>query len=122
MLLNILSNAIKFTDAGGSVEVRAELGDGLALIVKDSGIGIEPEDIGRVLTPFEQVASTYARGHDGAGLGLPLTKALIERHGGGLSLYSAPGIGTAVRLSFPAERVLHAELAPTMAVDGGASD
>jgi signal transduction histidine kinase len=122
MLLNILSNAIKFTDAGGSVEVRAELGDGLELIVKDSGIGIGPEDIGRVLTPFEQVASTYSRNHDGAGLGLPLTKALIEQHGGRLSLYSAPGIGTAVRLSFPAERVLRERVEPAMAVAGGAAD
>jgi signal transduction histidine kinase len=116
MLLNILSNAVKFTGPGGSVKITAELGDGMELIVKDSGIGIAPQDIGRVLTPFEQVASTYARNHDGTGLGLPLTKALIERHGGRLSLDSAPGLGTAVRLWFPAERVRRAPAAAAVVV------
>jgi signal transduction histidine kinase len=71
------------------------------------------------MTPFGQVASVYSRNHQGAGLGLTLTKALIERHGGRLSLSSAHGIGTTVRLSFPAERVVRsrmaAELAPELA-------
>ena len=106
MLLNILSNAVKFTRPGGSVEISGESADGLQLIVRDSGIGIRREDIARIMTPFGQVASVYARDREGAGLGLTLTKALLERHGGRLSLDSTPGIGTTVRLSFPAERVM----------------
>ena len=106
MLLNILSNAVKFTGPGGSVEVSAELGEGIELIVKDSGVGVKPEDIARIMTRFGQVASIYSRNHQGAGLGLTLTRALVERHGGRLSLHSAPGVGTTVRLSFPAARVV----------------
>jgi signal transduction histidine kinase len=106
ILLNILSNAVKFTRPGGWVEIRAEREAGLALVVKDSGIGIRPEDIARILTPFGQIAPVYARNQQGSGLGLTLTKALIERHGGHLSLDSAPGVGTTVRLVFPSERVM----------------
>src|ERR1041385_3493699 len=106
MLLNILSNAIKFTGPGGSIEITAELGDGMQLTVRDTGVGIKPEDIARIMTPFGQVASVYSRNHQGAGLGLTLTRALVERHGGRLSLESAHGVGTTVRLWFPAERVV----------------
>jgi two-component system cell cycle sensor histidine kinase PleC len=106
MLLNILSNAIKFTEAGGTVEVKGEAGTGLDLIVRDTGIGIDPADISRIMTPFGQIAPVYTRNHQGMGLGLVLTKALIERHGGRLTLYSAPRVGTTVRLSFPAQRMV----------------
>jgi signal transduction histidine kinase len=116
ILLNLLSNAVKFTEPGGTVEVKAELNGDLQLIVKDSGIGIRPEDIARIMTPFGQVASVYSRNHQGAGLGLTLTKALVERHGGRLSLVSAPGLGTTVRLTFPADRVVGAQLVPDIAV------
>ncbi len=112
ILLNLLSNAVKFTGPGGSVEVTAELRDGLQLAVRDSGIGIKPEDIGRIMTPFGQIASVNSRNHQGTGLGLMLTKALTERHGGHLSLDSAPGVGTTVRVSFPAERVMRTPVAP----------
>jgi len=108
MLLNVLSNAVKFTPPGGRVDVTAELADEFAIIVKDTGIGIKPEDISRVLTPFAQAAPDYSRTHQGTGLGLSLTKALIEQHGGSLSLVSAPGLGTTVRIAFPAERVIKA--------------
>jgi len=118
MLLNILSNAVKFTGPGGSVEIAAELTDGLQLIVKDSGVGIKPEDIARIMTPFGQVDSAYARHHQGTGLGLMLTKALVECHGGRLSLISVPGVGTTVRLSFPAERVVRSHAG---AAGGGVS-
>ena len=121
MLLNILSNAVKFTGPGGSIEITTELADGLQLIVKDSGVGIKPEDLARIMTPFGQVDSVYARHHQGTGLGLPLTKALIERHGGRLSLISVPDVGTTVRLSFPAERVAHSTVGPDLAVGGGVS-
>ena len=106
MLVNILSNAVKFTRPGGSVEITVELVDGLHFVVSDTGIGIRLEDIARVTTPFGQVASAYARDRQGTGLGLALTKALIEAHGGRLSLDSTPGVGTTVRLSFPPERVV----------------
>jgi signal transduction histidine kinase len=120
MLLNLLSNAVKFTGPGGSVEIRAELKSGeLQLIVSDSGIGIKPEDIARIMTPFGQVASVYSRSHQGTGLGLTLTKALVERHGGRLTVYSVPNVGTTVRLSFPAARVLHSPPEADAAVGDG---
>jgi signal transduction histidine kinase len=121
MLLNILSNAVKFTRPGGSVEIAAELKDGLQLIVKDSGVGIKPEDIARIMTPFGQVDSEYSRHHQGTGLGLTLTKALVESHGGRLSLISVPGVGTTVRLAFPADRVVRSPAGSDMAVGGGLS-
>jgi signal transduction histidine kinase len=119
MLLNILSNAVKFTGPGGSVEVSAELGAGIDLVVKDSGVGVKPEDIGRIMTRFGQVAPAYSRNHQGAGLGLTLTRALIERHGGRLSLDSAPGVGTTVRLSFPNARVVRSQGESDMAIGCG---
>jgi signal transduction histidine kinase len=97
---------LKFTPPGGRIEIRAEIADGLELKVKDTGIGISPEDFSRILTPFGQIGSPYSRKHEGAGLGLTLTKALIERHGGRLSMDSAPGVGTVVCLWFPIERML----------------
>src|SRR5256885_1913113 len=122
MLLNVLSNAVKFTEPGGSVEIKTEVTSVLELIIRDTGIGIRPEDIARILTPFGQVASVYSRNHQGTGLGLSLTKALIERHPGNLSLYSAPGLGTTVRLSFPADRLLQPRTKRDAAVGLGASD
>ena len=112
MLINILSNAVKFTRPGGFVEIKATLDAGLQLAVSDTGIGIGPEDIALIMTPFGQVASSYARDRQGVGLGLTLTKALIESHGGRLTLESAPGVGTTVRLAFPADRVVRAPNAP----------
>jgi signal transduction histidine kinase len=122
MLLNILSNAVKFTEPGGCVEIKAELPSGLDLVVKDTGIGIRSEDIARVLTPFGQIASVYLRNQQGAGLGLTLTKALIERHGGHLSLHSAPGRGTTVRLSFPPDRLSGRPVERDHAIGLGAAD
>lgn len=106
ILLNILSNAVKFTEPGGQVEVAADLSDGLALVVKDTGIGIEPEHIPAALSRFGQAPIGGAPGHQGSGLGLTLTKALVERHGGSLCVHSAPQIGTSVTISFPARRLL----------------
>ncbi|HEV2302475.1 MAG TPA: ATP-binding protein [Stellaceae bacterium] len=104
-LLNVLSNAVKFTEPGGRVEVGIEVADTLTFVIKDTGIGIKPEDMPRVLTRFGQVESAYSRNHSGIGLGLALTKALVEQHGGALSLGSVPKVGTTVRLTFPAARV-----------------
>jgi signal transduction histidine kinase len=108
ILLNLLSNAVKFTEAGGRITVAATLRDdgGLALAVSDTGIGIKAEDIPLAMATFGQVDSSLSRRYEGTGLGLPLCKALIERHGGTLELVSEPGKGTCVTVSFPAARIV----------------
>ena len=107
ILLNLLSNAVKFTLPGGRVQVEASVlpGGELALAVADTGIGIAPEDIPRVLAPFGQVESGLNRKYEGTGLGLTLTKALIELHGGRLDIDSVRGVGTKASAIFPAARV-----------------
>jgi len=107
ILVNLLANAIKFTETGGKVvlAVRCQGGQGYEFQVSDTGIGIAPEDIPKALSQFGQVDSTLGRQHEGTGLGLPLTKALVELHGGSLDLQSQPNVGTTVTVHFPAERV-----------------
>ena len=108
VLANIVSNAIKFTPEGGTVRVQitASPQKGAAVKVTDTGIGIAAENLERVLRPFEQVESSYARKHNGSGLGLPYAKRLTELHGGGLKLESEFGKGTAVTISLPASRLI----------------
>ncbi|MCK6452776.1 MAG: ATP-binding protein [Alphaproteobacteria bacterium] len=108
ILLNLLSNAIKFTPPGGAVRVAAlATAEGaLALSVSDTGIGIAAADIPVALALFGQVDSSLARKYDGTGLGLPLSKRLIEAHGGALTLTSEVGVGTCVTVTFPPGRVL----------------
>ncbi|MGH6929568.1 MAG: PAS-domain containing protein, partial [Dongiaceae bacterium] len=98
ILLNLLSNAIKFTPAGGGVSVRARLlGDGaVTMSVADTGIGIPPDQIERVMEPFTQVEHVLSRSYAGTGLGLPLCKELAQLHGGTLVLTSIVGAGTTV--------------------------
>ena len=107
ILLNLLTNAIKFTRAGGTVTLRARCSveSGCVLEVVDSGIGITPEDIPKALSQFGQVDSTLGRKQEGTGLGLPLTKALVEMHDGSLDLQSKVDVGTTVTVRFPAARV-----------------
>jgi signal transduction histidine kinase len=107
IILNLLSNAIKFTPEGGRVTIRTEGGedDGLVIAVSDTGIGIAPEDMEKVLRPFGQVESSLARRFAGTGLGLPLSKGLVELHGGTLAIASAPGSGTTVRVRLPPQPV-----------------
>ena len=108
ILLNLLSNAVKFTPAGGRVTVnvrRDESGD-LLLDVKDSGIGIAEADIARALMPFAQIDNARNRRFEGTGLGLPLTKSLVELHGGSLSIASQLEQGTTATVRFPAARVI----------------
>ena len=106
-LVNLLSNAVKFTPAGGTVTVEAgrDAGGGLAIAVHDTGIGIAAEDLPKVLEPFHQVANSLTRQHQGTGLGLPLSKALIEMHGGTLALESEPSVGTIATIRLPADRL-----------------
>jgi signal transduction histidine kinase len=107
MLINLISNAAKFTPQGGTITVAvASAADhDLLISVADTGIGIAPEHIADALAPFRQVDNELARRYDGSGLGLPLSKAFIELHGGSLSLESEPGKGTTVTLRFPKTRL-----------------
>ena len=106
ILLNLISNAVKFTPAGGSVQVEAERApDGdLLLRVIDTGIGIAPEDIAVALKPFGQVDGTLSRKYEGTGLGLPLTRAMVELHNGQILIESELDRGTTVTIRLPAER------------------
>ena len=106
MVLNLLSNAIKFTPSGGRVEVAARRMDdgGIVIAVADSGIGIAKDDVEKALTPFTRLESRRAHMHDGAGIGLSLTRFLVELHGGRLAIESQVGAGTRVSLYFPATR------------------
>src|SRR5713226_8687930 len=107
ILVNLLSNAIKFTPAGGKVFLRIarEFQGGLTFRVADTGIGMSPEQIPIALSPFGQVDSGLNRKYDGVGLGLPLTKRLIELHDGTIEIASEPGKGTSVDFHLPKERV-----------------
>ena len=103
ILLNLVSNALKFTPAGGKVTVRLFRDEqGLVLQVADTGIGIAHSDFHKALEPFGQVDSSLARKYDGIGLGLPLTRQMVELHGGTLELDSAVGCGTTVTILLPA--------------------
>jgi two-component system cell cycle sensor histidine kinase PleC len=106
VLLNLLSNAIKFTPRGGAITIRAEvrrdpLGERVRVSVQDTGIGIAKEDLARLARPFEQVESQLSKTTQGTGLGLALTKSLIEMHDGSLEMASTPGEGTTVSFSLP---------------------
>ena len=106
-MLNLVSNAIKFTDAGGQVVISAQLmGSGeLKLRVKDTGIGMDEEQLRGALEPFGRVI-TEGREVQGTGLGLPLTKALVEANRARLTLASEPRKGTLAEITFPTTRVL----------------
>ena len=108
ILLNLLSNAIKFTPEDGKVTLKiwSRTESGTVFQVTDTGIGIAFKDIPKAFSPFQQIDSGLNRKHDGTGLGLPLTKALVEMHGGYLDLQSEVGVGTTVTVRFPAQRMV----------------
>jgi two-component system, sensor histidine kinase len=107
ILVNLLSNAIKFTPPDGRVRLKIERQRaGLAFRVEDTGIGMTAEQIPIALSPFGQVDSGFARKYDGVGLGLPLTKRLVELHGGRMEIASDPGKGTKVSVYLPEQRLL----------------
>jgi len=110
ILLNLLNNAVKFTPQGGrvSLEIAWDAQNAMIAEIKDTGIGIAPDDLNKVLQPFGQAGDIMTRKHQGTGLGLPLTKALVELHGGRLQIESALGQGTSVRIVFPPERTVMA--------------
>ncbi|MGH7089808.1 MAG: sensor histidine kinase, partial [Stellaceae bacterium] len=110
VLLNLLSNAVKFTPPNGQIAIaaRSDAADGFVIAIRDTGIGISREDMQRVLQPFEQVENSLSRSHNGTGLGLPLTAAMMELHGGSLAIDSAIEAGTTATIRFPPERLIDA--------------
>jgi signal transduction histidine kinase len=102
IFLNLLSNAIKFTEKGGTVslQVRAS-GARVVVTVADTGIGMDADDVEIAFQPFGQVDNRLERRYEGTGLGLPLTKALVELHQGSIVIDSARGQGTRVTVSLP---------------------
>lgn len=130
MLINLLSNSIKFTPEGGHIVFQVAIRDdgSFVVTVRDTGIGIAEENLQTVLLPFDQVDSSLARKYEGTGLGLPLTKRLVELHGGHLEIESTLGVGTTVNLVFPKERILEAsdrwgsKVTPLLSAPGKSSD
>lgn len=108
VLRHLLDNAIKFTPAGGAVQIAVEVAanGALTLIVEDTGIGMEPQDIARALRPFGRIATPLTANAAGAGLGLPICLRLCEAHGASLTLQSKPGEGTRAAIGFPCEASL----------------
>jgi signal transduction histidine kinase len=106
ILLNLLSNAIKFSEIGGAVAVRAAAAAAdagqVVITVEDHGVGMTAEELERALQPFGQVAAGTSRAYGGVGLGLPICKGLVDAQGGTLTITSARGSGTTVRIVMPA--------------------
>jgi signal transduction histidine kinase/HAMP domain-containing protein len=109
IFLNLLSNAIKFTERGGTISLSVtEQPAAIAVTVGDTGIGMDPQDIEVAFKPFAQVDNRLERRYEGTGLGLPLTKAFVDLHKGGIRIDSARGAGTRITVTFPrvTEKVL----------------
>jgi two-component system cell cycle sensor histidine kinase PleC len=125
MLLNLLTNSVKFTPSGGTVTVSAQQIDiqggqptAVEIRVADTGIGMSPEEIEIALLPFRQVDGSLSRRHEGTGLGLPLAKSLAELHGGRLLVQSELGRGTTVRIVLPVKAPGNWILTPPRQADG----
>ena len=108
VFLNILTNAVKFTNNGGTITIIAYLDacNNIIISITDTGIGIPEDKIEYVLEPFSQVDNVFSRTHDGVGLGLSLTKSLIELHNGEIRIESEVDIGTSIIIIMPAERTI----------------
>jgi hypothetical protein len=103
VLYNYLSNAVKFTPAGGEISLRATMEgpDHFRLEVQDSGAGIEPKDLERLFVEFQQLDSSFTRQHQGTGLGLALTRKMVEAQGGSVGVRSTVGQGSVFHLVLP---------------------
>jgi two-component system, cell cycle sensor histidine kinase DivJ len=105
IVINLVSNAVKFTPKGGRVKVQLRrVGSLVELAVDDTGIGIEASDLARLGDPFFQAKSTYECPYEGTGLGLSVVRGLVGLHGGSLQIESTPGAGTCVSVRLPAQR------------------
>ena len=109
IVINLLSNAHKFTPELGRIVVTAAqtAGDGVTVSVRDTGIGMTPDQIAVALKPFGQIYSGRSRAHEGTGLGLPIAKALVEQHGGSFMVESTEGAGTTVSFMIPQDGAAH---------------
>jgi cell cycle sensor histidine kinase DivJ len=114
ILLNLISNAIKFTERGGTVTVSAAV-EGARLLVRiaDNGVGISAEDLKRIGDPFFQAGKTYQRRHEGTGLGLSIVKSLVALHGGEMTVQSRIEEGTTVAVALPLAFAPPAEQPPS---------
>jgi cell cycle sensor histidine kinase DivJ len=102
IVLNLVSNAVKFTERGGTVTVSAGVeGSRLVVCVADTGVGIAAEDLERIGDPFFQAGKTYQRRHEGTGLGLSIVKSLVGMHGGEMTVQSRIDEGTSVTVALP---------------------
>lgn len=109
-ILNVVSNAVKFTEDGGAVHMSAASVDGhIVLTVRDTGCGITPEDLESVLLPYRKGSPMKSRPGAGTGLGLTLAKSIMELHGGGIEISSELGVGTTVTLRVPVTPAVYAE-------------
>jgi len=108
ILTNLLSNAVKFTPDNGEIHVGIARGDDgdVVLTVRDTGIGMEADDIRKIQEPFVQLDAPVSKRYDGTGLGVPLAVAMTKLHGGSLNFESKPGVGTTATVTLPARRVL----------------
>jgi signal transduction histidine kinase len=108
MVVNLLSNAVKYSPRPGQVTIRAALdGEGaLVIAVCDNGPGMTADDIPRAMQQFGRLRSSKLAQEPGIGIGLPLTKSMIELHGGSLTLTSDVGVGTEAILRFPTARLI----------------
>ena len=110
IVINLVGNAIKFTPTGGSVLLAGRLlpDGGYEIAIRDEGVGMTADEVKLALQPFGQIKNSGGEGaRDGTGLGLPLAKAMLELHGGQLTLESQPNRGTIALMHFPAERVIN---------------
>ncbi len=121
VLLNLISNAVKFTTEHGRIEVRGEVREdgGVDIVVADTGIGMSADDMARAFEVFGQVDSALNRRYEGTGLGLPLSRAVMQLHGGDLIMESELGQGTRVIARFPAQRSESQKKAETLQRDDG---
>lgn len=113
ILINLLSNAVKFTDRDGHIIIGARIDykGRFMVTVSDTGTGISKADQAKIFQPFTQLDSSLVRKYEGTGLGLPLTKRLVELHEGELKLKSKPGVGTTITVSIPKARVVPRRMA-----------
>ena len=111
VLTNLRGNAVKFNKSNRSVRISAELdgGRGLLIRVRDTGIGMRSDDIPVAPAPFRQADARLACSYEGTGLGLPVSRSLVERHGGMLEIEGTPDIGTQVTVRLPAGRTVRAD-------------